>query len=119
MKLLNLASSRINSICCNKKPVKLEFVVLPGHFSKRVGCAMSRSILDGVIKSLNVGLFWENHPYYLLFCSLKRDVEQFISSLQHPCVLVWLSLTVSEYFQSMYFSKWLIFRPNPRCASKN
>ena len=70
IKFLNLASSHINSACCNKKPVKQEFVILPGLSSKGVGWAMSKSTSDGVINSLNVDLFWENDRYYLLFCSL-------------------------------------------------
>ena len=109
IKFLNLVSSRINSICCNKKPVKLEFVILPGLSSKGVACAISISTSDGVINCLNVGLFWENDPYFLLFSSLKRYVEQFIFSLHHSCVLVCLGLTVCENFQSMYFSRWIIF----------
>ena len=44
VKFLNLVSFRVNSICCNKKPVKLEFVILPGLSSKGVACAMSKSI---------------------------------------------------------------------------
>ena len=68
---------------------------------------------DRLINSLNAGSFLENDPCCLSFCSLKRDVEQFISSLQHPCVLVWLGLIVSEYWQSIYFASWLIFRSDP------
>ena len=113
IKFLNFASSRINSTCCNKKPVKQEFVILQGLSSKGVGCTMSKSTSDGVLNSLNVGLFWENYPYCLLFCSLQRDVEQFISSLQYLCVLVWLCLTVSENFQSLHFLRWLISRSSP------
>ena len=93
--------------------MKLEFVILPGLSPKGVACAMSKSISDGLINSLNVGSFWKNDPYCLLFWFLKRDVEQFISSLQHACVLVWLGRTVSEYLQSIYFSKWLVFRSDP------
>ena len=85
--------------------MKQEFVILPGLSSKVVGCAMSKSTSDGVINSLNVGLFWENDPYCLLFCSLQRNVEQFISSLQYPCVLVWLGLTVSGKFPIVTFLK--------------
>ena len=103
----------MNSICCNKKPVKMEFVILPGLSPKGVAGAMSKSISDGLMSSLNVGSFWENDLYYLLFWSLKRDVEQFISSLQHSCILVWLGLTVSEYLRSIYFSRRLIFRSDP------
>ena len=44
VKFLNLVSFRVNSICCNKKPVKLEFVTLPGLSSKGVACAMPKSI---------------------------------------------------------------------------
>ena len=86
IKFLNLTSSHINFICCNKKPVKLEFVILPGLSSKAVGCATLKSTSDGVMNSFSVELFWENNPYRLLFCSLKRDPEQFIFSLQHLCL---------------------------------
>ena len=105
IKFLNLASSHVNLICCNKKSEKPEFVTLSGLSSKCVACAMSKSTSGGVMNSHNVGLFWENDPYFVLFCSLKRDVEQFISLLQHPCVLVWLGLTVSEYYQINVFLK--------------
>ena len=91
---------------------------MPGLSPKGVACAMSKSISDGLINSLNVGSFWENDPYCLLFWSLKRDIEQFISSLQHPWVLVWLGLTVAEYLQSIYFSRLLIFRSDPEVLLK-
>ena len=42
IKFLNFASSRLNSTCCNKKPVKEEFVILPGLSSKGVACAVSK-----------------------------------------------------------------------------
>ena len=115
---MNLASSRIYSICCNKKPVKLKFIILPGLHLKGVACTMSKSISDGLINPLNVGSFWENDLNYLLFCSLKIDVEQFISSLQLPCVLVWLGLTFSEYLKLIYFSRWLIIRSDPDALLK-
>ena len=72
IKFLNLASSRINSTCCNKKPMKQEFVILRGLYSKGAGCAMSKSTSGGVVNSLNVGLFYENDHTACYFVRCKE-----------------------------------------------
>ena len=113
IKFLNLASSRINFICCNKI-ISDAGVTYNVRSLFQKCCLRNVSInIRGSINDLSVGLFWESDPYCLLLCSLKRYTEQFIRSLQHLCVLVWLGLTISKYFQLMYFWKWLIFRSDP------
>ena len=76
--------------------MKLGFVILPGLCPKGVACAMSKLISDGLINSLNVGSFWKDDPFCLLFWSLKRDVEQFISSTVYTAASLCLGLARSD-----------------------